>query len=100
MAAANGPVMSSAVVAARLQGERVGEVGERHQAFELVIAVGAAAEHAQCQIDLGGSLFDQRAVTLAMPESEPVPVGHALAPVAALLAGLGLRRGLVRQSGS
>ena len=36
---------------------------KRHQAFELVIAVGAAAKHAQRQIDLGGSLFDQRRIT-------------------------------------
>ena len=33
--------------------EPIGHARERHQAFELVIAVGAAAEHAQRQIDLG-----------------------------------------------
>ena len=44
----------------RLQSERVGKIGESYQTFQIVIAVGAAAEHAQCQIDLGGSPFDQR----------------------------------------
>ena len=60
-AAANGPAISSAS-GRPAPGERVGEVGESDQAFKLVIAVGAAAEHAQCQIDLGGCRFDQQSV--------------------------------------
>src|SRR5665213_329293 len=43
-----------------MQSERVGKLSEGHQAFQSVITIGAAAEHAQCPIDLGGSLFDQR----------------------------------------
>ena len=47
-------------IAAGVQRERVRQIGEGDQAFELVIAVAAAAEHAQCQIDLGGRRVDQR----------------------------------------
>ena len=48
-------------IAARLEIELVGERGESHQAFQFVIAVVAAAEHAQRQIDLGRSLFSELA---------------------------------------
>ena len=70
-------------IAARLQAERVGEVGEGHQAFKLVIAVGAAAEHAQCQIDLGGSLFDQRRVTRASRRRHAQPPSPLFLPALA-----------------
>ena len=78
--------MSSAVSFAGLQGERIGDIGESHEAFQFVIAVVAAAQHAQSQIDLGGSLFDQRCAHEGI-----------LTPVAGLLARLGLRRGFLRQ---
>ena len=42
-------------LAARRKRQAVAEAGERHQAFKLMIAVGAAAEDAQRQVDLGGS---------------------------------------------
>ena len=48
-------------IGARLEIELVGQRGERHQAFQFVIAVVAAAEHAQRQIDLGRSLFSELA---------------------------------------
>jgi len=74
------------------QRQRVRYIGEYDQAFELVIAVSAAADHPQCQIDLGGSLFDQRrahAINLSFAPQ--------LAAVAALLARFRLRRCLLGQ---
>src|SRR5436853_2983276 len=42
------------------QRQCVGKVSECHQAFELVIAVSAAAEHPQRQINFGRSPLEQR----------------------------------------
>ena len=39
--------------------QRVGEIGEDDQAFKLVIAVGAAADDAQSQVDLGAGGFGE-----------------------------------------
>ena len=47
-------------VRARLQRERVGDAGKDDQAFQLMIAVGAPADDAQGQVDLGRSLFGER----------------------------------------
>ena len=47
-------------LAAAREAQPVAEVGEHHQAFDFMIAVGAPAEHAQRQIDLGGRVLDQR----------------------------------------
>jgi hypothetical protein len=52
-----------------------------------MIAIGTAADDPQCQIDLGGSLFEQRRAHAKTRRLRIAP----LAAVAALLAGLGLR---------
>ena len=44
---------------ARLQPQRVANIGECDQAFEFVIAVSTATEHAQSQIDLGERRVDE-----------------------------------------
>ena len=54
------PVHRQPELAAARKAQSVAEVGERHQAFDLVIAVVAAAQHPQRQIDLGRRVFDQR----------------------------------------
>jgi hypothetical protein len=82
---AKGPVTSS--LSARLQRQHVGNVREGHKAFQIVIAIGTAADNPQCQIDLGGSLFEQRRAHAKTRRLRIAP----LAAVAALLAGLGLR---------
>jgi hypothetical protein len=41
------------------EGEPVADIGEHHQAFDLVIAVRPPPEHVQRQIDLGGSELDR-----------------------------------------
>ena len=52
-AAANGPVTRSDSSAARRGRELVADVGERDEAVEQMIAVGAAAEHVEIEIELG-----------------------------------------------
>jgi octaprenyl-diphosphate synthase len=42
------------------EAEPVGNVGERHHAFELVVAVDATPDHPQGQVDLGTRVLDQR----------------------------------------
>ena len=70
-----------------LQCQHIADIGEGHQAFKLMIAIDAAADHPQCQIDFGGSFFEQRRAHAMTRRLRMTP----LAAVAALLAGLGLR---------
>ena len=56
--AGKGPGDLELIFGAGCEVEHVGDVGECHQTFQLVIAVSAAAEHAQRQIDFGRSLFE------------------------------------------
>ena len=46
--------------AAARQTQPIAEIGKHHEAFKFVIAVVAATEHPQRQIDLGRSILDQR----------------------------------------
>ena len=55
---AKGPVILSSIFGVRLQCHHIGDIGECYETFELVIAVSAAAEHPQCQINFGRSLFE------------------------------------------
>ena len=52
--ARSGRAPSSASARARRKRQPVADIGEHHQAFDLMIAVGAPAEDVQRQIDLGG----------------------------------------------
>ncbi len=67
-------------VGAELQADDVANVGKGHQAFQLVIAVGAAADDAQGQVYLGGSVFVERGQTacLSVVMAGLVPAIHAL----------------------
>jgi hypothetical protein len=44
----------------RHQGQAVGTVGERHHAFEIVIAIRAAPDHPKGQVDLGAPVLDEQ----------------------------------------
>ena len=94
---ANGPAMSSAVVTPGCKVSVSAKSANATRLSKLVIAVGAAAEHAQCQIDLGGSLFDQRCGHERAYEIFRKRPFRSAAVFTALFAGLGLRRGLVGQ---
>ncbi len=58
-ACASGPVVLRLSSAPGRKRQAIGAIGERHHAFEIVITVDAATDHAQAQIDLGASLFTQ-----------------------------------------
>ncbi len=61
IAAANGPVTCTPDRSTRLEAHNIADIGEDDEAFKLVVAVGAAAAHAQGQVDLGaGKLGDRR----------------------------------------
>ncbi len=51
------PVDIEAERATRRQGQAIAQAREHHQALELMVAVGAPAQDAQREIDLGGSLI-------------------------------------------
>ena len=59
-AAAVGPRTTSDRLRPRVKGQSVADRGEGDQALDVVIAVGAAADDAQRQVDLGGRQFGAR----------------------------------------
>ena len=63
----------------------VADIGERHQAFELVIAVRPAAEHMQREIDLGGR--ELRQIAGAWPSRMDQPPLPGFLPALAVSAG-------------
>ncbi len=92
-ASANGPAIVSAGSPPGCKVSVSANPANATQAFEVIEPVEAfwRTEHAQCQIDLGGSLFDQRCAHAKT---------RKLAAVAVFLLGLdglGLRRGLIWQ---
>ena len=55
-----GPAQRERKLAARRKAQTVAEAGKRDQAFNLMVAVGAAAEYPQRQIDFGRRVLDER----------------------------------------
>jgi len=51
--------VEAALQTVSFHGQAIAQAREHHQAFELMIAVGAPAQDAQREIDLGGSLIGQ-----------------------------------------
>jgi hypothetical protein len=47
------PGYFQAVGRGRFKRQCIGEVGKGHQAFELVVSIGAPAEHAKSEVDFG-----------------------------------------------
>ena len=83
-AAAVGPRTVSVEAAAGREPQGVADAGEHDQAFDLMIAVGAPAEHAQREIDLGGRPLDARcrsdrsrhgSLAAALARAQPPPPG-------------------------